>query len=1021
MIAQETIEKILAASSLEDVIGGFHTLAKSGKSLYTQCPKCGKDGKGKGLLITQGKKIFKCFSCDWGGNSAVTFLMESRGMKYPEALEYLANKYGIPVEEKPEIKGPQRKGGKKIESFRDQQLRSSGIPDGEQKVSQRLDDNTIALVDAFEAGTRDQYGKIVTGDDMLIWYYDLEGKPVMFTRPQKNKEEQLCRIRFQNPDLHKDQHGRPMKYSSPYGSGSHLYIPEKIRKMYQDKRVIKRLYLQEGEKKAEKACLHGLPSVGVMGIQNIGSQGKLPYEMELITRHCRVEEVVFMLDADWDDLSRNLQTGSKVDQRPWSFYHAVKNFREYFKTFVNLGIYLEIYFGYVLPNERHDKGVDDLLTGTLFAKEPDLYDDINAAINQKDGKGKYVQLHKITTLADSRLLELWHLQSPDAFAKRHKDELVDLKEFIIGKHRWRFNEEGTLEPAQALQEDEEFWQQVDKQDRKGNTYSTFHFRNTYCYNFLRRRGFGRLIMNNSKYEFCHIENKIVKIVDSYQIRDYMMEFSKAILKGENRVEILDFLYRGGKLYFGPDSLSNLDFMHPVFESADKTYQYMYFKDKYWKITADAIEEKPLTTLENYLWRDQVIEFDAKLLPGDFISANKGTENYLKSNDLDPVQNEHLLGNYFIEFSKDADKSHFVQFLWNSGEFFWQKLQNSARQPITDTRTIDEKFETQLHFVSKMTAIGYLLHEARDKSCEKAIIAMDGKISEVGDSNGRSGKSLLGFAISKLIPQVYISGKAKDLTEDPFIFEEVNRKTKNIFIDDVRANVDFEFFFPIVTGRLTINQKGVGKFTLPENLTPKLYITTNHAINGSSSSFRDRQGLIAFSDYYNDTYKPVDDFGLNFFTEWDEEQWNLFYNFIASCLQLYFKAQKEGWGVNRSGLIAPPYERLDKRRLRQEAGETFVSWADEYYQVCDDDNCATLQTETLNVRIERKELYQNFIEKNFHLKKYVPANVFWKKLCAYANYRGFKINPNRPLGDDGRPGHEKTGGVEYVTMANEQYI
>jgi hypothetical protein len=104
----------------------------------------------------------------------------------------------------------------------------------------------------------------------------------------------------------------------------------------------------------------------------------------------------------------------------------------------------------------------------------------------------------------------------------------------------------------------------------------------------------------------------------------------------------------------------------------------------------------------------------------------------------------------------------------------------------------------------MSAIGYLLHKYRDKSCEKAVIGMDGKLSEVGDSNGRTGKSILGIAIGQVIPQTYIGAKSKDLTDDPFIWEEVTEKIDNIFLDDVRANIDFEFFFPIITGKITIN-------------------------------------------------------------------------------------------------------------------------------------------------------------------------------------------------------------------------
>ena len=73
-------------------------------------------------------------------------------------------------------------------------------------------------------------------------------------------------------------------------------------------------------------------------------------------------------------------------------------------------------------------------------------------------------------------------------------------------------------------------------------------------------------------------------------------------------------------------------------------------------------------------------------------------------------------------------------------------------------------------------------------------------NEIGDSNGRTGKSIICFAIGQVVPQTYIGAKAKDLTDDPFIWEEVTEKTDNIFPDDVRANIDFEFFFPVITAK-----------------------------------------------------------------------------------------------------------------------------------------------------------------------------------------------------------------------------
>ncbi|MHC1707404.1 MAG: CHC2 zinc finger domain-containing protein [Bacteroidales bacterium] len=1016
MIEKETVQAILAASKIEEVIGSFHSLNRQGKSLYTACPACGKTGKGKGLIVTPSKGIFKCFSCDFGGKSPVDFLTQQQGMKYPEALEWLANKYCIPVEQT-RPRGPQGKKDEKPLTFRDIQLALSGLEEADQKATVRVDGDTVKIVDTFEAGTRDEFGRLTSGDDLIIWYYDLEGKPITYVKPKTSKPLPLFRVRYQNPELHRDKNGRPMKYQSPAGSGSHLFIPEEVRRIYRERRSFKRLYIQEGEKKALKACKHGLTSVGIMGIQNLGYQGKLPYELQLLVQACHVEEVVFVLDADWDHLSNELKASQRVDSRPLSFYYAVKNFRDYFKTFVNLGIYLEIYFAHVITNEKKEKGIDDLLNGTLKLKERELYQDIEQAINEKDGTGKFVQLYKISSVSDLKLLEYWNLHSTEAFAQKYRDELELLPEFIIGRHKWRFTEQGRIEPAQPLQEDEQYWEVQVKRDKSGNEYNSYRFRYLYAYNFLKRRGFGRLMMANRRFEFCQQEHKVIRIVEPYQIKDYVIEFSKEVLAKEVKTEVMDMLYRNAKGYFGPDSLSNIDFMHPVFETADKSYQYLYFKDKYWKITADGIEEKPLSELQNYVWEKQIIPFDAHLVNDHFIEIEQITEELLQRNEHLRQTLDNYIGQFSADFSKEADECHFKDFIWNTGDFYWRShLDKKTRKPKeTGELGYTERFETQLHFVAKMTHIGYLLHEHRDKSCEKAVIAMDGKLSEVGDSNGRSGKSLLGIAIGKMIPQVYIGGKSKELTEDPFLFEEVTEKSKNIFIDDVRANIDFEFFFPVITGRMTINCKGIGKFTLPEKDTPKLYITTNHAINGSTSSFRDRQALIAFSDYYSDDYKPIDDFGINFFEEWDEKQWNLFYNFMAACLQLYFKVQRNGWGDGKSGLISPPTERLERRRMRQYIGEVFISWADEYYGVSDDEPATSDSPSPIGDRIPRRELYNDFLDRNPTQRKFFTSNVFFKKIVAWAKFRGLMVNPKHGPNSEGRPNHDKTGGVEFLTI------
>jgi hypothetical protein len=362
-------------------------------------------------------------------------------------------------------------------------------------------------------------------------------------------------------------------------------------------------------------------------------------------------------------------------------------------------------------------------------------------------------------------------------------------------------------------------------------------------------------------------------------------------------------------------------------------------------------------------------------------------------------------------------------------FHWRKLEHQDNLKPEDAITYEDEQQVTRHVLNKLTAIGYLLHDYKNYSELKAVIAMDGKLSEVGSSHGRSGKSLVGKAIEYVIPQVYIDAKRSKLTEDPFLWQEVTEKTRNVFLDDARANIDFEHFFPVITGRMLINTKGTAAYTLSERDTPKLLITTNHSVLGEGASFIDRQAFMVFSDYYNDNRKPIHDFGMKFFSEWDNEQWNLFYNLMATCLQLYFQSQQLKWDGTEQGIVQPPMESVGKRRLRQLMGENFLIWADAAFSTGKE----ATGTTKLNIRQVRKELQEDFLEKNPNERKYLTPSQFSKRIHAYCKYNGYHLNPTRhnedglTFPDWAKQNHgtfigtaDKSGGIEYMTIANEDF-
>lgn len=96
MIPKETVDKIIETSRIEEVVGDFVSLKKRGTSLIGNCPFHNEKTPSFHVSVTKG--IYKCFGCGQGGDS-VRFIMEHEKATYPEALRYLANKYGIEIEE----------------------------------------------------------------------------------------------------------------------------------------------------------------------------------------------------------------------------------------------------------------------------------------------------------------------------------------------------------------------------------------------------------------------------------------------------------------------------------------------------------------------------------------------------------------------------------------------------------------------------------------------------------------------------------------------------------------------------------------------------------------------------------------------------------------------------------------------------------------------------------------------------------------------------------------------------------
>ena len=96
MISKRTIEEVFDTARVEEVIGDFVQLKKSGSNYKGLSPFT--EEKTPSFMVSPAKQIWKDFSSGKGG-TAVTFLMEHEQYTYPEAIKFIANKYGIEIEE----------------------------------------------------------------------------------------------------------------------------------------------------------------------------------------------------------------------------------------------------------------------------------------------------------------------------------------------------------------------------------------------------------------------------------------------------------------------------------------------------------------------------------------------------------------------------------------------------------------------------------------------------------------------------------------------------------------------------------------------------------------------------------------------------------------------------------------------------------------------------------------------------------------------------------------------------------
>jgi len=395
-----------------------------------------------------------------------------------------------------------------------------------------------------------------------------------------------------------------------------------------------------------------------------------------------------------------------------------------------------------------------------------------------------------------------------------------------------------------------------------------------------------------------------KYIDDLNEDEFLVQF------GHKRKDLVNAFARGINTYINSAKLMLLPIMQDVkFHRDSKDKCYFYFKNGVVEVSANERNLLHYKDLNGHLWEKQVREKSFTLLPPD---------------------------------------SRPGQF-----EIFARRACGENEEKFRSLQTI---YGSRLHryFVASKSLIPCILDET---------------ITGLNDENqGGTGKTLLVLGMEFVRNVVIIDGKTFN-PESQFAYQRVDHDTDIIFIDDLNRHTSLESFFSLVTTGFTVQQKRIPEFMIHRDEAPKIIITSNFSIKAPVGNSTDRRKIdFEVGQYYNANKTVRDDFKCEFFTDWDEAEFNKMFNFFVGCVQLYLQ----------HGIIIPPSVNTELREIIRIIGGPDLK------DFLDDKIAAGTE------KYLKHDFYTEFTKTNPGLQKYYnSSNTFFNKVHKYLKYRGIE--------------------------------
>ena len=226
------------------------------------------------------------------------------------------------------------------------------------------------------------------------------------------------------------------------------------------------------------------------------------------------------------------------------------------------------------------------------------------------------------------------------------------------------------------------------------------------------------------------------------------------------------------------------------------------------------------------------------------------------------------------------------------ERFLMRASTGQKEASTQTKkTIFESFKTML---------GYLCHNYKDATNNPCIVLTDMDADDE-TRNGRRGKTLITKAVQEVQESIIKGGKEFD-SGYTFVFADLEKKHNVYIIDDVPAGFKYDDLYTNILGDINCQRKGSKAEAIKFKDAPKFVITSNWVVpyDEKNASTNGRFIEYKFTNYYNTSHTPKDEFKSAFFQDWNADEWNRFYSFVFRCVKLYLQ----------KGIIKTAYNKTD---------------------------------------------------------------------------------------------------------------